>query len=82
MEDSMDAFSIRGAPREFKIALLKELGLGSDGELVLDESGQPKRDPYVGVPVTLDRMVLMPGSTIVLDDNPASIAAYLASHPD
>lgn len=77
-----DVFSLRDAPNDFKIALLRELGLASDGAKVLSREGKPVRDPYLGVEVSLDRMVLMPGSTIVLDDNPASIASYLAEHPD
>ena len=77
-----ELLSIKEAPREFRISLLRELGLNSDGAKVLDGEGHPLKDPYLGIEVTLDRMVLMPGSTIVLDDNPASIAAYLVDHPD
>jgi hypothetical protein len=75
-------FSLKGAPSDFKIALLHELGFGSDGTKVLDAEGNAVKDPYLGVEIPLDRMVLMPGSTIILDDNPASIASYLAEHPE
>lgn len=77
-----ELYSIKGAPTEFKVALLRELGFESDGSKVFDSAGQPVKDPYLGVEITLDRMVLMPGSTIILDDNPASIAAYLVDNPD
>ena len=77
-----ELFSIKDAPPEFKVALLRELGFESDGSKIFDPQGQPVKDPYLGVEVTLDRMVLMPGSTIILDDNPASIAAYLVDNPD
>lgn len=61
---------------------MRELGLDSDGTRVLGADGTPVVDPYLGVEVTLERMVLMPGSTIVIDDNAASIAAYLSQHPE
>ncbi len=75
-------FSLKDAPAEFKRTLLQELGFGVDGDKVLGKDGEHVKDPYLGVEVTLAKMVLMPGSTIILDDNPASIASYLSEHPD
>lgn len=37
-------------------------------------------DPVVGEPVTIDNMAILPGSTVVIVDNPLSVAAYLDEH--
>ena len=85
-DDSKDQFrlrelvSIKNAPKAFKISLLKELGYDSDGEYVT-KNGERFLDIYVGKPILLDRMVIFPGSIIILDDNAFSIGAYLSEHP-
>jgi hypothetical protein len=56
--------------------LLKELGYDSDGQYVLSADKKRVIDKYVGVEVTLSKMLIFPGSTIILDDNPLSVAAY------
>ncbi|MCH8914745.1 MAG: hypothetical protein IIA82_02695, partial [Thaumarchaeota archaeon] len=64
-------FSIKDLPRDVKIALLKELGYGSDNVFVLDPSTNEKViDKYIDEPVRIDNMFLYPGSTIILDNNP------------
>lgn len=76
----MEYLSIKSLPIETKIQLLKELGYDSDGKYVLDNKGQKVKDQYIDITVTLDKMLILPGSTIILDDNPISIAAYFEEH--
>ena len=39
-------------------------------------------DKYIEEPVRLDNMIIFPGSTIILDDNPLSIISYLEEYGD
>ena len=39
-------------------------------------------DQYANVPVRLDNMMILPGSAIILDDNPLSVASYFEDHGD
>jgi len=78
----MEFVSLEKLPKEQKIKLLRALGYDSDGQFVLDSSGNRVRDKYTDDEVTLTNMLLFPGSTVVLDNNPLSIAEYLEEHPD
>jgi hypothetical protein len=74
--------SIKDMPPELKIRLVNELGYGSDGTYVLDKQGNPLLDKYTGEAVELANMAILPGSTIILDDNPLSILLYLDEYED
>ena len=76
----MKRFSLKDLNVNEKINLLKELGYDSDGELVLDKEGNPVIDKYVGVKVNLNNMLIFPGSTIILDNNPVSISEYIEEY--
>ncbi len=76
-EKQMELISLKRVPKESKILLLKELGFSSHGEYVLDSSGNRVLDKYVDVPVRIDNMVILPGSTLILDDNELSLSRYL-----
>lgn len=65
-----------------KIALLRELGFDSDGEYVLDLQGNKVIDRYVDIPVKVESMVILPGSTVILDDNILSLSCYMEEFPD
>lgn len=78
----VEHFSLKGVPTESKIKLLKALGYESDGIFVLDKDGNKVKDKYVDVDVELSRMLIFPGSTVVLDNNPLSIASYLEEFGD
>jgi len=65
-----------------KVLLLRELGYDSDGTYVLGSKGQQVIDKYLEQPVTVDNMIILPGSTIILDDNPLSIALYMEEYSD
>lgn len=77
----MELFSLQSMPREAKLLLLKELGYGSDGTYVTKD-GHQVIDRYVDEAVRVDNMLIFPGSTLVLDNNPLSVASYLEEHGD
>ena len=77
-----EILSIKGMPFDCKILLLQELGFKSDGTFVLDKIGNIVLDKYTNDPVRLSNMAILPGSTIILDDNPLSIVAYLEEYGD
>lgn len=74
--------SIKDMPTDCKMLLLQELGFKSDGTYVLEKNGQRLVDKYTKEPVRLANMAILPGSTIILDDNPVSITAYLEEYGD
>lgn len=77
----MELISLRQVSKESKIHLLRELGYDSDGHYVLKD-GRQVVDESAGETVTLDNMLVLPGSTVVITDNPVSIAAYFEEHGD
>ena len=78
----MELISLKQISKESKILLLKELGYDSDGEFVLDSKGNKVLDRYLEIPVTIDNMVILPGSEIILDNNELSISKYIAEFGD
>ncbi len=64
-----------------KAQLLEALGYGYDSNsLQVTKDGKLYRDPYSGMTVSIDSMAIMPGSAIVIDNNPISIAGYVADY--
>ena len=80
----MEQISLKELPKEAKILLLKELGLGVDDRqvYVVGSDRQQVKDRYTGKPIRLDNMVILPGSTIVLDDNAVSLTKYMDEFGD
>jgi hypothetical protein len=79
----MEIISLKNVSIKSKEALLKELGYKSDGVFVLQSDGKKQHlDKYTGDPVKVSNMAILPGSTIVIDDNPVSIASYLEEYGD
>ncbi|MFC1666107.1 hypothetical protein ACFLZF_00115 [Nanoarchaeota archaeon] len=78
----MENISLKKITPESKIALLKELGFGSDGEYVTDLNGDKVLDRYIDIPIKIENMVIFPGSTIILDDNELSILKYMEEFGD
>lgn len=78
----MEQISLKNISKKSKVALLKELGYDSDGEYVMDLEGNQVLDKYIDVPVKVDNMVILPGSTIILDDNELSIMKYMEESGD
>jgi len=78
----MESISLKEVSVKSKIALLRELGFGSDGEYVLDSNGNKVLDKYIEIPVRINNMVILPGSEIILDDNELSIMKYMEEFED
>jgi hypothetical protein len=76
----MELISIKDMPIELKKELLKKLGYSSDNIYVLDSNGNKLKDRYIDEEVKISNMIIVPGSTIILDNNPLSIACYLEEY--
>ena len=77
-----ELISMTEMPKEFKIKLLKELGYSSDDKFVLDKAGSILLDKYTEDKVRLDNMIILPGSEIILDNNPLSVSSYMEEFRD
>ena len=73
----MEVISLNEISTNSKIKLLQELGYNSDGEYVLDLQGEKVLDKYIEIPIKIENMAILPGSTIILDDNELSLSLYL-----
>lgn len=78
----MEVLQIKELPREDKILLLRELGYDADEDGHVTKDGQLYMDPFVDAEVTVDNMCILPGSAVVLNDNPISIDAYFEKYGD
>ncbi len=78
----VETISIQDLCLEDKKILLGELGYSTDGNFVLDKNDKPLIDKYTNEPIKVNNMVVLPGSAVVLDDNPLSITSFLEDHPD
>jgi hypothetical protein len=76
---SMDYIFLKELPTDAKIQILKGLGYDSDGTYVLKNNIKYK-DKYLDMEVTLENMLILQGSTVIIDNNPVSIAAYLEEY--
>ena len=65
---------------ETRTNLLNGLGYSVKGKFIFDGDGKKVKDRYIDIPVKIDRMAILPGSTIILDDNELSIALYLEEY--
>lgn len=75
----MEKVSLKGISTESKIELIEELGLKSDGTYVYDE-GEKVKDPYIEDDILLNNVLIFPGSCVIIDNNPLSIAAYFEEY--
>jgi len=79
----LELVSLKDAPREFRVALLKELGYGVDREgFVIDDKGKKVVDKYSDKQVRIDNMAVFPGSTVIMDDNLLSISSYIEEYEE
>lgn len=62
--------------------LLRELGFSLQDIFIIDKNGKKVVDKYIEQPVTVDNMLILPGSTLIIDNNPLSIASFLEEHPN
>lgn len=68
--------------REDRVALMGELGYRVRGDLMYLPDGQPAVDRYTGEQLRLSNTAIVPGSVILIDNNPVSLAAYIAEQED
>ena len=78
----MELISLKKISLNSKVLLLKELGYNSDGEFVLNLEGNKIADRYLDIPVRVNNMIILPGSTIILDDNEVSVSSYIEEFGD
>jgi hypothetical protein len=78
----MELVSLKGVSLDLRTLLLKELGYSTDGEFILNSSGNKVIDKYLDIPVKLNNMIIFPGSEIILDDNELSISSYMEEYGD
>lgn len=76
----MQIVSVKDMPQDLKSLLLKELGLGVDEKGYITKDGGQILDRYIDRPVRIENMAIFPGSAVVLDDNPLSIASYIEEY--
>ncbi len=76
----MELLSLKKISKSSKLHLLEALGYKSDGNFVIDDKGEKVKDKYIQQLVTVDNMVILPGSALILDDNPLSIASYIEEY--
>ena len=77
-----ELISLKNVSTDSKIALLRELNYDSDGTYVLNSDGTLHEDKYTGDPIPLDNMLILPGSAVILDNNPLSVSSYLEEYGD
>ena len=80
-EDPVEVISLTEYSPSAKILLLRELGYDSDGRFVT-RGGERVRDKVTGEEITLDHMAILPGSALVVSDNPLSIADCLEDYAE
>lgn len=77
--DKLNAISLTNISVKSKIELLKGLGYGASGGFVTKDNKRYS-DPYTNKPVKISNMAILPGSAIVIDDNPFSLTEYLEDY--
>lgn len=76
----MERVSLARLSEDTKVQLLRGLGYDSDGLYVTDSNGNRVRDKYIDEEVRVSNMLILPGSSIILDNNPLSVASYLEEY--
>lgn len=79
---TVENIGLEDLPEEVLIGVLEELGYTVHDGLVFGPDNTPHIDPYVGVQVELSSVMILPGSTVVLDANPVSAAGYIQDYGD
>lgn len=78
--DELEVIELEGVSKESKIALLEELGFGSDGEFVTKD-GERWKDRYTDKDIPLDKMAIFPGreqgEVVIIEDSIFSLIHYM-----
>jgi len=67
-------------PFKARVTLLEMLGFGVDSDGFVTENGKRVVDKYVNIEVNVDRLAIAPNGTLILDDNPVSLAGYMEEY--
>ena len=67
-------------PPDVQFEIVRELGFTVEDNRILDPAGTPVLDKYTKAPVRLDNLMIVWGSTLLLDNNPVSIASYFEEY--
>ncbi len=78
----MELISPKDVDKEVLIAFLETLGYKVEGGSIYDDHGEEVIDPFIDEPVTLENVFIAKGSTIILDNNPISLAGYFQEYGD
>lgn len=78
--EKINIISLANVDQKSKIELLKKLGYNSDGTYVLDKRKKRVVDRYTKKPIKVDNMAILPGSLIIIDENPFSLIEYLEDY--
>lgn len=74
----MKLVSIKDMPYELRLLLLRELGFNADDKgYVINSEGKRVKDKYIAEEIKVNNMIIVPGSTLILDDNPISVSSYI-----
>lgn len=76
----MESIELSALSKAERVALVFTLGYRTDGTRILHEDGSVLHDKYTGSPVTLQNMAVLPGSTIILENNELSLAHYIQEY--
>ena len=76
----MERFSLKNLTPNEQIELLKEFNYNEKEGYVIGQDGKIIQDRYTHEDVKFDNMIIVPGSALVLDDNPFSIASYMEEY--
>lgn len=78
----MEVVRIQDLTRKERILLLKELGYDTDSTGKVIKDGAPWLDPFLEEQPTVENMCIVPGSALVLVDNPVSLDGYFEKYAD
>lgn len=78
----MEIVALNELSKNTKISILKKLGYKSDGTFVLDKDGKKVLDKYNQSEIKLDNMAILPGSTIILNEDSGSVLRYIEENSD
>ena len=72
----MEIINLNDVSKDSKEALLKELGYDTDGTYIYNEKSRKVKDKYTGEYVLMESLVLLGGSTVIINNDPYSLISY------
>ncbi len=72
----MEIITLDNVSLESKQELLKELGYNTDDKYIYTKGGRKVKDKYTNEYVMIETMVLLGGSTVIINNDPYSLISY------